>query len=56
MKVYRIIVANIQTIKSVAKGKKENYPNKEKQLFVKTDKDQAFEIQVTMMLTESCKL
>jgi hypothetical protein len=26
--VYRIIVANIQTIKSVAKGKKEKDPNK----------------------------
>ena len=53
---YRIIVANIQTIKSVAKGKKEKDPNKEKQIFVKTDKDQASEIRVTMMLTESCKL
>ncbi|XP_072469713.1 tyrosine-protein kinase RYK isoform X2 [Notamacropus eugenii] len=31
-------------------------PNKEKQAFVKTVKDQASEIQVTMMLTESCKL
>ena len=53
---YRIIVANIQTIKSVAKGKKEKDPNKEKQVFVKTVKDQPSEIQVTMMLTESCKL
>ena len=52
----RIIVANIQTIKSVAKGKKEKDSNKEKQVFVKTVKDQASEIQVTMMLTESCKL
>ena len=56
LKVYRIIVANIQTIKSVAKGKKEKDPDKEKQVFVKTDKDQASEIRVTMMLTESCKL
>ena len=46
----RIIVANIQTIKSVAKGKKEKDSNKEKQVFVKTVKDQASEIQVTMML------
>lgn len=30
--------------------------NKEKQAFVKTVKDQASEVQVTMMLTESCKL
>ncbi|OWK05973.1 hypothetical protein Celaphus_00012947, partial [Cervus elaphus hippelaphus] len=34
----------------------EKDPNKEKQAFVKTVKDQASEIQVTMMLTESCKL
>lgn len=34
----------------------EKDPNKEKQTFVKTVKDQASEIQVTMMLTESCKL
>ena len=54
--VYRKTVANIQTIKSVAKGKKEKDSNKEKQVFVKTVKDQASEIQVTMMLTESCKL
>ena len=47
---YRIIVANIQTIKSVAKGKKDKDSNKEKQVFVKTVKDQASEIQVTMML------
>ena len=47
---YRIIIANIQTIKSVAKGKKEKDSNKEKQVFVKTVKDQASEIQVTMML------
>ena len=53
---YRIIVANIQTIKFVAKEKKEKDPDKEKQVFVKTDKDQASEIRVTMMLTESCKL
>ena len=51
-----MIAANIQTIKSVAKGKKEKDPNKEKQVFVKTVKDLASEIQVTMMLTESCKL
>ena len=54
--VNRVIAAHIQTIKSVAKGKKEKDPNKEKQIFVKTDKDQASEIRVTMMLTESCKL
>ena len=40
----------------MAKGKKEKDPDKEKQVFVKTDKDQASEIRVTMMLTESCKL
>lgn len=40
----------------MAKGKKEKDPNKEKQVFVKTLKDQASEIQVTVMLTESCKL
>ena len=40
----------------MAKGKKEKDSNKEKQVFVKTVKDQASEIQVTMMLTESCKL
>lgn len=34
----------------------EKDPSKEKQAFVKTVKDQASEIQVTMMLTESCKL
>ncbi|KAK7800078.1 hypothetical protein U0070_011243 [Myodes glareolus] len=34
----------------------EKDPNKEKQTFVKTVKDQASEVQVTMMLTESCKL
>ncbi|XP_053565770.1 tyrosine-protein kinase RYK isoform X2 [Bombina bombina] len=34
----------------------EKDPNKEKQVFVKTVKDQASEVQVTMMLTESCKL
>ena len=34
----------------MAKGKKEKHPNKEKQVFVKTVKDQASEIQVTMML------
>ncbi|XP_026863552.2 tyrosine-protein kinase RYK isoform X4 [Electrophorus electricus] len=31
-------------------------PNKEKQVFVKTVKEHASEVQVTMMLTESCKL
>ncbi|XP_041913117.1 tyrosine-protein kinase RYK isoform X1 [Alosa sapidissima] len=31
-------------------------PSKEKQVFVKTVKDHASEVQVTMMLTESCKL
>uniref|UniRef100_A0A8C9U296 receptor protein-tyrosine kinase n=1 Tax=Scleropages formosus TaxID=113540 RepID=A0A8C9U296_SCLFO len=34
----------------------EKDPSKEKQVFVKTVKDHASEIQVTMMLTESCKL
>ncbi|XP_041696623.1 tyrosine-protein kinase RYK isoform X2 [Coregonus clupeaformis] len=34
----------------------EKDPTKEKQCFVKTVKDQASEVQVTMMLTESCKL
>uniref|UniRef100_A0A7M4FX16 Tyrosine-protein kinase RYK n=1 Tax=Crocodylus porosus TaxID=8502 RepID=A0A7M4FX16_CROPO len=34
----------------------EKDPSKEKQVFVKTIKDQASEVQVTMMLTESCKL
>ncbi|XP_061492586.1 tyrosine-protein kinase RYK isoform X3 [Rhineura floridana] len=34
----------------------EKDPTKEKQVFVKTVKDQASEVQVTMMLTESCKL
>ncbi|KAM6260223.1 tyrosine-protein kinase RYK [Spheniscus humboldti] len=34
----------------------EKDPSKEKQVFVKTVKDQASEVQVTMMLTESCKL
>ncbi|XP_076871246.1 tyrosine-protein kinase RYK isoform X2 [Brachyhypopomus gauderio] len=34
----------------------EKDPNKEKQVFVKTVKDHASEVQVTMMLTESCKL
>uniref|UniRef100_A0A8C2YJM3 Tyrosine-protein kinase RYK n=2 Tax=Chinchilla lanigera TaxID=34839 RepID=A0A8C2YJM3_CHILA len=34
----------------------EKDPNKEKHTFVKTVKDHASEIQVTMMLTESCKL
>ncbi|XP_016847609.2 tyrosine-protein kinase RYK isoform X3 [Anolis carolinensis] len=34
----------------------EKDPSKEKQMFVKTVKDQASEVQVTMMLTESCKL
>ncbi|XP_077344781.1 tyrosine-protein kinase RYK isoform X2 [Lithobates pipiens] len=31
-------------------------PSKEKPVFVKTVKDQASEVQITMMLTESCKL
>ncbi|KAG8445536.1 hypothetical protein GDO86_010344 [Hymenochirus boettgeri] len=31
-------------------------PNKEKDVFVKTVKDQASEVQITMMITESCKL
>ncbi|MEQ2243307.1 hypothetical protein ILYODFUR_005719 [Ilyodon furcidens] len=34
----------------------EKDPAKEKQVFVKTVKDHASEVQVTMMLTESCKL
>ncbi|XP_062853297.1 tyrosine-protein kinase RYK isoform X2 [Trichomycterus rosablanca] len=34
----------------------EKDPTKEKQAFVKTVKDHASEVQVTMMLTESCKL
>ncbi|XP_039618292.1 tyrosine-protein kinase RYK isoform X2 [Polypterus senegalus] len=34
----------------------EKDPTKEKQFFVKTVKDHASEVQVTMMLTESCKL
>lgn len=34
----------------------EKDPSKEKRVFVKTVKDQASEAQVTMMLTESCKL
>ncbi|KAE8604838.1 hypothetical protein XENTR_v10014853 [Xenopus tropicalis] len=34
----------------------EKDPNKEKAVFVKTVKDQASEVQITMMLTESCKL
>ncbi|KAM5164025.1 tyrosine-protein kinase RYK isoform 1-T1 [Mantella aurantiaca] len=34
----------------------EKDPNKEKPMFVKTVKDQASEVQITMMLTESCKL
>ncbi|CAL8273300.1 unnamed protein product, partial [Arctogadus glacialis] len=34
----------------------EKDPTKEKQVFVKTVKDNASEVQVTMMLTESCKL
>uniref|UniRef100_A0A8C2Z2R7 Tyrosine-protein kinase RYK n=1 Tax=Cyclopterus lumpus TaxID=8103 RepID=A0A8C2Z2R7_CYCLU len=34
----------------------EKDPSKEKQVFVKTVKDNASEVQVTMMLTESCKL
>ncbi|XP_053317098.1 tyrosine-protein kinase RYK [Spea bombifrons] len=34
----------------------EKDPSKEKPVFVKTVKDQASEVQVTMMLTESCKL
>ncbi|XP_075057678.1 tyrosine-protein kinase RYK isoform X1 [Mixophyes fleayi] len=34
----------------------EKDPSKEKAVFVKTVKDQASEVQVTMMLTESCKL
>ncbi|XP_027884331.1 tyrosine-protein kinase RYK isoform X2 [Xiphophorus couchianus] len=34
----------------------EKDPTKEKQVFVKTVKDHASEVQVTMMLTESCKL
>ncbi|NWU67790.1 RYK kinase, partial [Pterocles burchelli] len=34
----------------------EKDPSKEKRVFVKTVKDQASEVQVTMMLTESCKL
>uniref|UniRef100_A0A8D3E408 receptor protein-tyrosine kinase n=1 Tax=Scophthalmus maximus TaxID=52904 RepID=A0A8D3E408_SCOMX len=34
----------------------EKDPSKEKQCFVKTVKDHASEVQVTMMLTESCKL
>uniref|UniRef100_A0A671SXQ5 receptor protein-tyrosine kinase n=1 Tax=Sinocyclocheilus anshuiensis TaxID=1608454 RepID=A0A671SXQ5_9TELE len=34
----------------------EKDPNKEKQVFVKAVKDHASEVQVTMMLTESCKL
>ncbi|XP_044146578.1 tyrosine-protein kinase RYK isoform X2 [Bufo gargarizans] len=34
----------------------EKDPSKEKAVFVKTVKDQASEVQITMMLTESCKL
>ncbi|XP_047443214.1 tyrosine-protein kinase RYK isoform X3 [Mugil cephalus] len=34
----------------------EKDPSKEKEVFVKTVKDHASEVQVTMMLTESCKL
>ncbi|KAM9761372.1 tyrosine-protein kinase RYK isoform 2-T2 [Menidia menidia] len=34
----------------------EKDPSKEKQVFAKTVKDHASEVQVTMMLTESCKL
>ncbi|NP_001089445.1 receptor like tyrosine kinase S homeolog precursor [Xenopus laevis] len=34
----------------------EKDPSKEKEVFVKTIKDQASEVQITMMLTESCKL
>ncbi|XP_061098866.1 tyrosine-protein kinase RYK-like isoform X2 [Conger conger] len=34
----------------------EKDPSKEKRVFVKTVKDHASEVQVTMMLTESCKL
>uniref|UniRef100_A0A8C6TQ06 Tyrosine-protein kinase RYK n=1 Tax=Neogobius melanostomus TaxID=47308 RepID=A0A8C6TQ06_9GOBI len=34
----------------------EKDPTKEKQVFVKTVKDHASEVQVTMMVTESCKL
>uniref|UniRef100_G3NHR3 Tyrosine-protein kinase RYK n=1 Tax=Gasterosteus aculeatus aculeatus TaxID=481459 RepID=G3NHR3_GASAC len=34
----------------------EKDPSKEKEVFVKTVKDNASEVQVTMMLTESCKL
>ncbi|XP_068136525.1 tyrosine-protein kinase RYK isoform X3 [Hyperolius riggenbachi] len=34
----------------------EKDPSKEKPVFVKTVKDQASEVQITMMLTESCKL
>lgn len=34
----------------------EKDPSKEKKVFVKTVKDQASEVQITMMLTESCKL
>ncbi|XP_063771622.1 tyrosine-protein kinase RYK isoform X2 [Pseudophryne corroboree] len=34
----------------------EKDPSKEKAMFVKTVKDQASEVQITMMLTESCKL
>ncbi|XP_060934288.1 tyrosine-protein kinase RYK isoform X3 [Limanda limanda] len=34
----------------------EKDPSKEKQVFVKTVKDNASEVQVTMILTESCKL
>ncbi|KAM9832500.1 tyrosine-protein kinase RYK [Neosynchiropus ocellatus] len=34
----------------------EKDPTKEKEVFVKTVKDHASEVQVTMMLTESCKL
>ncbi|GCC33912.1 hypothetical protein chiPu_0012383 [Chiloscyllium punctatum] len=34
----------------------EKDPNKEKNVFIKTVKDHASEVQVTMMLTESCKL
>lgn len=34
----------------------EKDPNKEKQTFVKTVKDQAFEVQMAMMLSESCEL
>ncbi|KAM9386015.1 tyrosine-protein kinase RYK isoform 2-T2 [Pholidichthys leucotaenia] len=34
----------------------EKDPSKEKQVFVKTVKDHASEVQITMMLTESCKL